>query len=73
MLYCIYYQYINIYVRYKIRYNYNFRLRPGAPAPTTVRKYGVVGRRSDMEMLPLPLAEEEDDDTLFDMGSQGNR
>lgn len=50
-----------------------FRLRPGAPAPTTVRKYGVVGRRSDMEMLPLPLAEEEDDDTLFDMGSQGNR
>lgn len=44
------------------------RLRSGAPPPTIVRKYGVVGRRSDMEMLPLPLNEEEDDDTLFEVG-----
>lgn len=52
-------------------YNAVFRLRPGAPPPTTVRKYGIVGRRSDMEMLPLPL-EEEDDDTVFEMGRQGH-
>lgn len=49
------------------------RLRPGAAPPATVRKYGIVGRRSDMEMLPLPLVEEDDDDTVFDMGSQMNR
>lgn len=46
------------------------RTRPGAPPPSTVRKYGVVGRRSDMEMLPLPLSEDEEDDTVFDVGEQ---
>ncbi|XP_044740382.1 uncharacterized protein LOC123301615 [Chrysoperla carnea] len=40
------------------------------PTPdTTVRKYGIKAKRGDLEMLPLPLAEDEDDDTLFDVGN----
>ena len=51
-------------------YVYNvFRVRNGAIRQNIVRKYGVVTERSDMEMLPLPLDDDEDDDTVFDMGS----
>lgn len=32
-----------------------------------VRKYGVKTNRSDIEMEPLPLSDEEDYDTLFDI------
>lgn len=48
-------------------------MRPGAPAPATVRKYGIIGRRSDMEMQPLPLNEDDDDDTLFDAVRQNQQ
>ncbi|CAG9861352.1 unnamed protein product [Phyllotreta striolata] len=34
-----------------------------------VRKYGVRTRRSDLEMRPLPLDDDEDDETVFDVGN----
>ncbi|XP_072382327.1 uncharacterized protein [Diabrotica undecimpunctata] len=32
-----------------------------------IRKYGVRGRRSDVEMRPLPLDDDEEDETVFDL------
>ena len=37
--------------------------------PVMVSKYGVRTRRSDIEMTPLPLEEDEEDETLFDVNS----
>lgn len=34
-----------------------------------IKKYGVRGRRSDLEMRPLPLDDDEDDETVFDLGN----
>ncbi|KAF2884235.1 hypothetical protein ILUMI_21927 [Ignelater luminosus] len=47
----------------------SYRLRHGSQPSTTVRKYGVTARRSDMEMRPLEL-EEDDDDTLFEINNR---
>lgn len=38
-----------------------------------VQKYGVRANRSDIEMRPLPLDDEEDDDTVFEIGNNTNR
>lgn len=38
-----------------------------------VQKYGVRANRADIEMRPLPLDEEEDDDTLFEIGNGTTR
>ncbi|XP_044265556.1 uncharacterized protein LOC123011913 isoform X2 [Tribolium madens] len=35
--------------------------------PVMVSKYGVRTRRSDIEMTPLPLDEDEEDETLFEL------
>lgn len=53
----------------------SYRLRKGSQpsASQQIRKYGVMARRGDVEMLPLPLEEEEDDDTVFDVGNHSNR
>ncbi|XP_030764796.1 uncharacterized protein LOC115889029 [Sitophilus oryzae] len=32
-----------------------------------VTKYGVRARRSDVEMVPLPLSDEDEDETVFDL------
>ncbi|CAH0551675.1 unnamed protein product [Brassicogethes aeneus] len=37
--------------------------------PVIVKKYGIKTRRTDVEMEPLPLDEDDDDETLFDLGS----
>jgi len=50
----------------------SYRLRHGSQPSTTVRKYGITARRSDMEMRPLEL-DDEDDDTLFEIGSPNTR
>ncbi|XP_057659642.1 uncharacterized protein LOC130895966 [Diorhabda carinulata] len=34
-----------------------------------IKKYGVRGRKSDVEMKPLPLDDDEDDETVFDLGN----
>jgi hypothetical protein len=34
-----------------------------------VNKYGVRTRRSDIEMTPLPLDEDDEDETLFEVSS----
>lgn len=34
-----------------------------------VRKYGVRTRRSDVEMRPLPLDDDDEDETVFDVGN----
>lgn len=44
-------------------------MRTGGTRPTAVRKYGVLTQRTDIEMLPLPLDDDEDDDTVFDVGN----
>lgn len=49
-----------------------FSTRKGGIRPTAVRKYGVLTQRTDIEMLPLPLDDEEDDDTVFDVGNHVN-
>lgn len=46
-----------------------YRLRNGSQPPTQVRKYGVLTRRGDVEMLPLPLDDDDEDDTVFDLGN----
>ncbi|KAK4884572.1 hypothetical protein RN001_000843 [Aquatica leii] len=51
----------------------SYRLRHGSQPSTTVKKYGITARRSDMEMRPLEL-DDEDDDTLFEVNtSTANR
>jgi hypothetical protein len=37
--------------------------------PLMVNKYGVRTRRSDIEMTPLPLDEDDEDETLFEVSS----
>lgn len=49
-----------------------FSIRKGAPQSTHVSKYGVRARRGDVEMLPLPLDEDTEDDTVFDIGNHPN-
>lgn len=46
-----------------------YRLRNGTQPPTQVRKYGVLTKRGDVEMLPLPLDDDDEDDTVFDLGN----
>ncbi|KAK9693836.1 Protein of unknown function (DUF1180) [Popillia japonica] len=53
-----------VYVSYRF-----YRMRTGGTRPTAVRKYGVLTQRTDIEMLPLPLDDDEDDDTVFDVGN----
>ncbi|GJQ80813.1 hypothetical protein Trydic_g9400 [Trypoxylus dichotomus] len=53
-----------LYVSYRF-----YRTRTNTTRPTAVRKYGVLTQRTDIEMLPLPLDDEEDDDTVFDVGN----
>ncbi|KAB0803966.1 hypothetical protein PPYR_00936 [Photinus pyralis] len=50
----------------------SYRLRNGAQAPSTVRKYGVTARRSDLEMRRLEL-DDDDDDTIFEINQNVNR
>nr|XP_022903902.1 membrane protein FAM174-like [Onthophagus taurus] len=50
-----------------------YRVRKGVTRPTHVRKYGVLAQRSDIEMEPLHLDDDEDDDTVFDVGAHANR
>ncbi|KAF7283926.1 hypothetical protein GWI33_022754 [Rhynchophorus ferrugineus] len=38
-----------------------------------IQKYGVRQRRSDMEMVPLPLSDDEDDETVFDLTTNVGR
>lgn len=38
-----------------------------------VRKYGVRAKRTDLEMEPLPLDDDEDDETVFDVSNINNR
>lgn len=60
---------IMVYVSYHF-----YRSRKPTTRPTTVRKYGVLTQRTDIEMLPLPIDDdEEDDDTVFDVGNHMNR
>jgi hypothetical protein len=40
---------------------------------STVRKYGVLASREDVEMTPLGAEDEEDDTTLFEMSSHRSR
>ncbi|KAF5291340.1 hypothetical protein FQA39_LY03491 [Lamprigera yunnana] len=47
----------------------SYRLRHGSQPSTTVKKYGVTARRSDLEMRPLEL-DDDDDDTLFEVNNQ---
>ena len=50
----------------------SYRLRHGGQVSTTVRKYGVTARRSDLEMRHLELDDDEDD-TLFEINQNINR
>ncbi|XP_017776327.1 PREDICTED: uncharacterized protein LOC108562478 [Nicrophorus vespilloides] len=50
-----------------------FRLRKGTKPPVMVKKYGILTNRSDVEMVPLPLSEDEDDDTIFEINNVNNR
>ncbi|KAJ8935019.1 hypothetical protein NQ314_013044, partial [Rhamnusium bicolor] len=38
-----------------------------------IKKYGVKTRRTDVEMEPLPLDDDEEDETVFDLGKMNNR
>lgn len=49
-----------------------YRLRSGSQPPKMVRKYGVRARREDVEMVPLPLDDEEEEDIVFEL-NQNNR
>lgn len=51
----------------------HFRLRKASSNPVMVQKYGIRTNRSDIEMRPLPLDEDDDDDTLFEVGNNTNR
>lgn len=45
-----------------------YRLQKGGNKPNVmVRKYGVLTNRRDVEMLPLPLDEDDEDDTVFEV------
>ncbi|KAK5648514.1 hypothetical protein RI129_003406 [Pyrocoelia pectoralis] len=50
----------------------SYRLRHGSQVSTTVKKYGVTARRSDLEMRRLEL-DDDDDDTLFEINQNVNR
>jgi len=50
-----------------------FRLGKSNKPPTMVRKYGILTNRADVEMLPLPLSEDEDDDTVFELNNHIDR
>lgn len=42
--------------------------------PKIIKKYGERNRRTDVEMAPLPLHEDdEDDETVFDLGNVNTR
>lgn len=45
------------------------RLKNNSNSTAMVQKYGIRANRSDLEMQPLPLGEEEDEETLFEVGS----
>jgi hypothetical protein len=47
-----------------------FRLRR---RKSTVRKYGILASREDVEMTPLGAEDEEEDTTLFEMSSHRSR
>ncbi|XP_018576938.1 uncharacterized protein LOC108915403 [Anoplophora glabripennis] len=47
--------------------------RKGNKKSPLIKKYGVKTRRSDIEMEPLPLDEDEEDETVFDLGNVTNR
>ncbi|KAJ8925310.1 hypothetical protein NQ315_009140 [Exocentrus adspersus] len=38
-----------------------------------IKKYGVRTRKSDIEMEPLPLDEDDEDETVFDLGNINSR
>nr|CAD7592017.1 unnamed protein product [Timema genevievae] len=40
---------------------------------TTVRKYGILASREDMEMTPLGAEEDDDDTTLFDVNNHSRQ
>lgn len=40
------------------------RLNKKSNSPKVVRKYGIKANRSDMEMRPLPLDEDDEEDTV---------
>lgn len=46
-----------------------YRLKNGSSSPSIVQKYGIRANRSDLEMQPLPLEEEEDEETVFEVGN----
>lgn len=52
-----------------LNFLFYLRTRKGDTKPLAVRKYGVLTQRTDIEMLPLPLDDEDDDDTVFDVGN----
>lgn len=42
--------------------------------PKIVKKYGEKRRRTDVEMAPLPLhVDDDDDETVFDVGNLNTR
>lgn len=45
----------------------NFRRRKQDKSRTKVRKYGIRTNRSDLEMEPLPLSDDDEDETVFDL------
>lgn len=43
------------------------RRKSGDKKHTMVRKYGIRARRTDVEMEPLPLSDDDEDETVFDL------
>ncbi|XP_050292796.1 membrane protein FAM174A-like [Anthonomus grandis grandis] len=46
-----------------------YRRRKYDKSHTIIRKYGVRTNRSDLEMEPLPLSDDDEDETVFDLSA----